>query len=181
MMTRPGVTGAVSIFCRRRPVARRVGAPPGGLAQRGAAIVEMALIAPVFLLLLIGVLEMSMLFYANLTMQYAVREGARYAVTGQNNLDPNATDQQRYQAIVAEIKDSSMGLYDKVAPVISVNKVSYGSASAYTPGMFGAPGDIMVIQLDCTWNLSTPLLSAFFKDGKYHFSVAATVRNEIYS
>lgn len=149
--------------------------------RRGAAIIEMALVAPVFFLLLIGVLEMSMLFYANLTMQYAVREGARYAVTGQANLDPNASDQQRYAAIVAKIEDSSMGLYAKVAPVISVNKVTYGAASAYTPGMFGASGDILVLQLDCTWKLATPLLSAFFTGGQYHFSVAATVRNKIYS
>lgn len=158
------------------PAPRRRRRPCGGLHQRGTTIVEFAIIAPVFLLLMIGVIELSMVYFANLTMQHAVREGARYAVTGQNNLDPNASNQQRYQAVIQKIKDSSMGMYDKVAPVISVNNVS-GSNS----GMFGNPGDIVVISLDCNWPLVTPMMAAFFTSGKAHFVVAATMRNESFS
>ena len=38
--------------------------------EGGATVVEMALVMPVFLLLLIGVIELSLMFFANLTMQY---------------------------------------------------------------------------------------------------------------
>ena len=141
--------------------------------QTGATVVEFAIIAPVFLLLMIAVIELSMAYFANLTMQHAVREGARYAVTGQSNLDPNASNQQRYQAVIQKMKDSSMGMYDKVNPVISVNGISTTSAS-----MFGNAGDIVVISVDCSWPFSTPMIAAFFKDGKAHFVVAATMRNE---
>lgn len=139
----------------------------------------MAIVAPVFLLILLALVEFSMMFFATLTMQYAVREGARYAITGQSNLDPNTGSQQRYSAVIQSIRDSSLGMYDKLAPTISVNGKSY-AGNAYTSGMFGTAGSIIVLQLDCDWIVTTPLLSSFFKDGKYHFAVAATMRNEYF-
>lgn len=153
--------------------------------QGGAAVVEFALVASMFLALVLSVVELGQLFFVNLTMQHAVREGARYAVTGRANLDPHAGSQQRYQAVLKAIRDSAMGYYDKVSPVIvvSVNEASpssYAGPDAYNPGMFGGPGDIVVLRLDCTWPLLTPIWQALFQDGKYAFSVAATMRNENY-
>ena len=139
----------------------------------------MAIIAPVFLLVLLALVEFSLMFFTTLTMQYAVREGARYAITGQSNLDPATGNQQRYAAVIASMRDNSLSLYDTVAPVISVNGTSY-SGSTYSNGMFGAPGSIIVLQLDCVWVVTTPLLSSFFTDGKYRFAVAATMRNEYF-
>lgn len=147
--------------------------------QSGATIVEMAFVAPVFLLILLALVELSMMFFATLTMQYAVREGARYAITGQSNLDPSAASQQRYAAVIEKIRDSSLGFYEKLGPVVSVNGTSY-SSSTYSSGMFGTAGSIIVLQLDCDWTVTTPLLSRFFTNGKYHFVVAATMRNEYF-
>lgn len=147
--------------------------------QRGATVVEMAIIAPVFLLILLSLIELSMMFFATLTMQYAVREGARYAITGQSNLDPATSNQQRYLAVIANIKSNSLGMYDQLAPVISVNGTSY-NASTYSNGMFGAPGAIIVLQLDCYWTVTTPFLSTVFTNRKYHFAVGATMRNEYF-
>lgn len=152
--------------------------------QRGVSTVEFALIAPVLLLLLCAALDLGISMWVNLTMQYAVREGARYAVTGQDNLDPNSSDQQRYLAIIQEIRISSMGLYNMVDPsyTITINgqAQSYSTQSSYSTGMFGNPGDIIVLQLNCSWPLLTPLLRPFFPGGIYAFSVAATMRNEGY-
>lgn len=147
--------------------------------QSGATLVEMAIVAPVFLLVLLALVELSLMFFTTLTMQYAVREGARYAVTGQTNLDPATGSQQRYAAVIAKMKDSSLGMYDKVNSTISVNGTSY-STSNYSNGMFGAAGTIIVLQLDCSWKITTPLLGQFFTDGKYKFAVAATMRNEYF-
>ena len=156
--------------------------------QRGSAMVEFALIAPVLFFLLFTIMELGLLFWVNLTMQYAVREGARYAITGQSNLDPATVNQQRYLAVIQRIKDSSMGMYAKVNPSISVNGVSM-APSAYANTMFGAPGDIVVLQLDCTWPVVTPAwrLMTLLNPGstanssvQYNFSVAATMRNEAF-
>jgi Flp pilus assembly protein TadG len=147
--------------------------------QSGATIVEMAIITPVFILVLLAIVEFSMMFFAQLTMQYAVREGARYAITGQSNLDPNAGNQQRYAAVVQKIKDSSMGVCGKAGPAISVNGKSYAAAS-YSNGMFGAPGTLIVLQVDCDWKFTTPLIAKFFTNSNYHYAVAATMRNEFF-
>jgi Flp pilus assembly protein TadG len=147
--------------------------------QSGTTIVELALVMPVFLLIFLGLMEFGIMFFSNLSMQYAVREGARYAVTGQSNLDPKSSNQQRYAAVIESIRANSMGMYDKVSPVISVNGKTY-NASQYSNGMFGAPGDIIVLQLDCDWTLVTPMLAPLFANGKYHYQVAATMRNEYF-
>ncbi|RNF30517.1 pilus assembly protein TadE [Massilia aurea] len=146
--------------------------------QSGATLVEMALIAPVFLLVLVAIIELSMMFFATLTMQYAVREGARFAITGRNS-ESATGNQQRYANIIAKIKDNSLGMYERTDPQISVNGTKY-STTSFSNGMFGAPGDIVVIQLDCGWPVTTPLLSSFFTKGVYQFTVAATMRNEIF-
>ncbi len=153
--------------------------------NRGATALEFALLAPVYFLLILGVVECGIMFWVNLTMQYAVREGARYAITGQSNLDPNASNQQRYLAVIEAIKDNSIGLFDQVHPVVatSINGGplrTYGDSTQYTSGMFGGPGDIVMLQLNCFWPLTTPLVAPYFMAGNYNFSVAATMRNEAY-
>lgn len=153
--------------------------------QSGTTVVEMAFVAPVVLLIMLALVELSLMFFTTLTMQYAVREGARYAITGQRNLDPNAANQQRSAAVIASIRSNSLGMYERlgqtpsVGPEISVNGVKYAPA-AYSSGMFGQAGAIIVLQLDCYWIVTTPLLSQFFADGRYHFTVGATMRNEIF-
>lgn len=147
--------------------------------ESGATVVEMAIIAPVFLLILLALIEFSMMFFATLTMQYAVREGARFAVTGQSSLD--TTPSQRYTAIIQNMKNNSLGFYDKLGTVISVNGTSYSTSASYSNGMFGKAGDTVVLQLDCDWVVATPMLAVFFTNGKYHFKVAATMRNEAFS
>ncbi|TXI86152.1 MAG: pilus assembly protein [Cupriavidus sp.] len=147
---------------------------------RGASAVEFALVAPLFFLLLFSVVDFSAMMWANLTMQHAVREGARYAVTGQTGLDPDQASPQRYRAVLEKIHDSSLGVFDMSGAQVTtwVN----GSSQPSGAGMFGAAGDIVVIQVDCNWPLLTPLVAAFFTStgGKYRFSVAATMRNEAF-
>jgi Flp pilus assembly protein TadG len=148
---------------------------------RGSYVIEFALIAPILFFCLFTILELGILFWVNLTMQYAVREGARYAITGRNDLDPNTANQQRYLAVIQKIENSSMGLYAKVSPVITVNNgPSYSTPSMYTSTMFGGPGEVIVLKIDCIWPIIDPLLKPFFTGGQYNFSVAATMLNEAY-
>jgi Flp pilus assembly protein TadG len=149
--------------------------------QSGSAVVEMALVAPIVLLLMFAILEFSIVFFTTLSMQYAVREGARYGITGRSDKDPAASNQERFRAIRQVMIDSSAGMYATVSPVITVNNTTYATESAYSATMFGGPDDIVVIRLDCTWKLLTPLIGTLFKDGKLTFSVAATMKNESYN
>ena len=66
---------------RRRPM-------PGGGSQAGQAMVEFALVAPMFFVLLFGVIEGARFIYHYQTVQGATREGARYAIVHGSNATP---------------------------------------------------------------------------------------------
>jgi len=71
-------------------------------------------------------------------------------------------------------------MYDSVSPVYTINGTTYDSTSAYGSNMFGGPEEIVVLRVDCTWKLATPLIAALFPDGQYKFTVATTMRNEAF-
>ncbi|WP_316157577.1 TadE/TadG family type IV pilus assembly protein [Cupriavidus sp. BIC8F] len=155
------------------------------LCETGASAVEFALVAPLFFLLIFSIVDFGMMMFANLTMQHAVREGARYAITGQSNLDPSAGAKQRYLAVEEKIRSSSLGIYKMSGATIStliIPPVGSGIAQASGAGMYGSAGELVEIHVDCSWPLLTPVVAAFFKStgGKYNFRVAATMRNEAF-
>ena len=55
--------------------------------ERGQALVEMALVLPLFFLLLFGVIEMGRVGYAYITVSNAAREGGRVATIGGTDLE----------------------------------------------------------------------------------------------
>jgi Flp pilus assembly protein TadG len=154
------------------------------ISQKGQTLVEFALVLPLLFLLLFGIVDLGIMFYVNLTMQYAVYQGTRYAVTGQSDL---GTD--RRSALIAKIKNSSFGLYDKNThtpkdPEISVitpSKVTFTNYTGTpTTGNPGKPNDIIIVSLTYTWPLLTPMLKPFFPGGNYTFTVKATMKNETF-
>ncbi|MGE5589961.1 MAG: TadE/TadG family type IV pilus assembly protein [Bacillota bacterium] len=67
-----------------------------GRDQRGQSVVEFALVVPILLLLVLGIMEFGRAYSTNLSLQNAVREGARLAVTG-------STDAQ----VVQRVRDAA--------------------------------------------------------------------------
>jgi len=49
------------------------------LSARGQTLVEFALVAPIFVILIAGIIDFAMAMDRRITVQHAVREGARYA------------------------------------------------------------------------------------------------------
>lgn len=149
--------------------------------QKGNAIIEFALGATLFITLMVTICELGLMFWATLSMQHAVREGARYAVTGLTDMDPSPTNPTRYNAVMAKIKEQSLGLYDTLSPTVQVNTISSSGVLQPVSGQsFGNPGEIVVITIDCHWPFVTPFLKPFFTGGRYDFSVSATMRNEMF-
>ena len=141
--------------------------------MRGGTLVEFALVAPLAILLIMAALELAVLFWVNLSLQHAVREGARYAVTGQGGA-------LRGQLALQQIVDQSMGLYPLVQPVLSINRVDApADPSQIAPGMLGAGGELLVLQIDGAWPVASPLLQPWL-GAVYRFRVAATMRNEAF-
>jgi len=153
---------------------------------KGQTTVEFALAALLFFGLLFSIIDLGILFYVNLTMQNAVREGTRYAVTGRHDLDPGGGTDRR-KALIQKIKVQSMGLYDKNLnpqkdPTVKVIDTSK-TFNNYTSGTLqldnpGNADETIVVSLTYAWPLITPILKPFFKDGKYTFTVRSTMKNE---
>lgn len=95
--------------------------------KRGQTIVEFALMLPVFLVMLYGIIEFARYMQAYLTVQHAAREGARYAVTGRS-LTGNPAD--RPQSIVAVTRRAAAGLL-----ITPSNDTPAYEANASVPGL----------------------------------------------
>ena len=147
--------------------------------QRGIAAVEFGLVALLFFTILLSIFDWSYLFFANLSMQHAVREGARYAVVGRSDLAPDATPGDRCAAVREKIRQQSWGLYDRgesttVFKTIDAagNVVTLGSGSCY-----GA-NQLIIVEVTSHIAAFTPFVRRFFTNGEYDFTVAATMKNE---
>ena len=93
--------------------------------QRGQGLVEFTLIVPLFLLLLLSMLDFGYAFYTKLTLEYATREGARVGAalangggdmgcgTGQS---PNAADVDKYVMAAVQRVLQSAGIRIDVNP-----------------------------------------------------------------
>lgn len=150
--------------------------------RKGQTIVEFALAAVILFSLLFAIIDLALMFFVNLTMQHAVREGARYAITGQSDLGAD-----RRAALIAKIREQSMGMYDKNLhvpkdPSVSIIKPSGVTFTNYsgtpTTGDPGQSDEVIVISLTYKWSLVTPLMKPFFPGGAYTFTVKTTMKNE---
>lgn len=162
--------------------------------QSGAALVEFALIVVLFFTILFAIIEFGYIFWGNLSMQHAVREGARYAVVTSpysfplpTPQDPTTQIEKRCNALKVATDQNSMGFYDKVSPVFTFKTIDAAGNVINIGSGCGAAQQIVVIDVDCSLQLITPfnqlialLGSDIFANGNYHFSVSATMRNEAF-
>ncbi|MFP3852712.1 MAG: TadE/TadG family type IV pilus assembly protein [Anaerolineales bacterium] len=89
--------------------------PPGGkgVAARGQAVVEFAVVLPVLLLLLIGSVNMGLMINAQMELTQAAWEGAR---AGATLVDPTSGDSEIYGAV-----DSALNSLDPSRLVIDID------------------------------------------------------------
>jgi Flp pilus assembly protein TadG len=119
--------------------------PSRGDRRKGQALVEFALIVPVFLMIAFATIDFGMAFNASLTISNAAREGARAGVT-----TPTATAiQNRVRAVAGSMNDSKL--------TIGVScKTAAGAACA--GGMAGAvSGTTVVVTVSYSYPMITPI------------------------
>ena len=106
--------------------------------QDGAAAIEFAILGPVLLLLLLGIMQVGMLFEADAGLCRAVEEGARYAT-----IFPTPTDSQ----ITSKITAKRFGLKSAyiTGPTIS-HGVSSGANYADISMTYAAPVNFVFFQ-----------------------------------
>jgi Flp pilus assembly protein TadG len=112
--------------------------PGGGDRDRGATAVEFALLLPVLLLLVFGLIDFGRALNAQITLTQAAREGARLAALG-----------GQLSAVVSRTQTAATGLSSSQVSVTVTACPSGGSAG-------GSPADATV-QASYPFSFVTPL------------------------
>jgi hypothetical protein len=115
---------------------------------RGQALVEFAIILPVFFLVVAGMFDFGMGIYSDLTLVNAAREGARLGV-----IDPGNTS-----AIENRVREMSSNLDgSKLTVTVACERPSGGTFTACTSPMW-LPGDATKVTVDYRYSVFFPVL-----------------------
>lgn len=146
----------------RRHVARR---------SRGQSLVEFALILPLFLMFVAACLDLGRVFYANISLNNAAREGALQAAAKNATFIQNAPCDPVNNNIVCRVQLESKGSSIAIA----------SSDITRTCSIVGCPraaGSTATVTIRGTFRLVTPLLSAVFGGQTLNLSSSATAQIE---
>ena len=128
-------------------------ARPAGHRQRtrGQAMVEFALVFPVFILLVFGMIDFGFGLYSRMTVITAAREGARVAVVQ----PPEARVQPGYGALISgAVTSASHGL----VVTTTATCVRTGGSCNFTAAANSTKGDYVVVVVHHTYQTHFPLL-----------------------
>lgn len=110
--------------------------------QQGAALIEMALVLPIFLLLVFGTLELGMAYFKWARTNEAARDAARYLIVNNALTDLAALDCPDGDPLPDVVCSSStcsevLNVIHRVAPFVAANQVSvrYGCSQTGNPAL----------------------------------------------
>lgn len=110
--------------------------------QKGQALVEFAIVLPILLLLVMGILQFGMMLNSYLTIENAAREGARTGIIGSSD---------------SEIQN----LIISTSPNLDPAKLKV----TITPsGAVRKPGDTLTVKVTYNYELIVPIISNLFND-----------------
>ena len=159
--------------------------------RRGSAVVQFALVAPMFFALLFAIIETALMFFASQVLETITQNSARMILTGQAQ-SANYTQAQFASYVCSQVP----ALFS--CPNIYIDVESYSSFSSininrqidangnfinnmqYSPG---GPGDIVVVRLFYQWPIFVTGLGYNIANmaGSYRLLVAtAAFQNEPY-
>ncbi len=159
--------------------------------RKGNAMIEFALIAPVFFLLLMGIVENGVIYFAGSTLQYATDNAARYVRTGQAQAN-NLTQAQFRARICADITpflSCGTNLQVDMQAYTGYSSANFSSptlaSGAVDPTLnnyqTGTACNVVLLRTFYTWQIITPMLSHFLSNmttGNHLVTATAAFRNE---
>ena len=115
---------------------------------RGQALVEFAIILPVFFLVVAGMFDFGLGIYSDLTLVNAAREGARLGVIDPGN---TAAVEQRVREMAGNLDGSKLNV------TVTCERPSGGVFTACTNPMW-LPGDATKVTVDYDYTVFFPVL-----------------------
>jgi Flp pilus assembly protein TadG len=145
--------------------------------ESGQAMVEVAIGLFLLLVLTMAAIDFGYMFSTKVTLQNAVRQAGRYAMTGRCITGSDGScSKTRYNSIVATLQDYSLGFLNSnnTGDVTFVCTDKGGGC----PNQAGGPGDQVTISVAYPYGFLSPLLAAFFPSHAYTVRVSAAFTNE---
>jgi Flp pilus assembly protein TadG len=145
--------------------------------EKGATMVEAAIVTPLLLVLTFSVIDFASMFYVYLALENGVSQATRYAVTGGQLDDPNnpGSKLSRVDSIKATMRSATPTL--TIADgAFSFSHLAVGG-STWLAGT-GGPNEIEKLTINYTWDVMTPVLRPFFPGGKVQLTVDSSMKNE---
>jgi Flp pilus assembly protein TadG len=118
--------------------------------ERGAALVELTIVLPFMLILLMGIIELGLLFYNQQVLTNSSREGARSGIA---RLDVNGDGTFDESDIFAVVDNYWNDRLITFGPAPVVNKVATGEEGLY--------GVNLTVRVDCDYTFLVPGLLGF--------------------
>mgnify|MGYP000090983611 CR=1 FL=1 len=171
-----------------RAVARRLG--DALQCQRGVAQIEFALVAVPFMLLLVGTLEIAVMFFTDSVIEGATKDAARQIRTGQvqESADPETAFRTKLCAELFNVIDcnkvvfnvQTFASFSAVSMPIEVDEDGEVVNMGFVPGGSSA---VTVVRSIYRWNFITPLISQVLPAGLGGHMIISTVafQNEPYN
>jgi len=172
---------------------RRIAARWRKEGASGNALVEFAMIAPIFFLLMFSIMEIGIIFFAQSTLQHATEIVARLIRTGQ--VQGQSLTQTQVRQIIcnnaAPLIPCNGNLYVDVRAFTNFGGVVFtppldgnGNVSGMNTFQPGVACNVVLVRSFYTWPVFTPVLTPFLKNmagNKHLIYSASTFRNEPYS
>ncbi len=119
-------------------------------SERGAAVVEFAIILPFLMLLLMGIIEFGLLFYNQQVLTNASREGARSGIARFDENSDGLFDESDIFEVIDKYWNDRLITF-ATAPV--VNKTADGEEGTY--------GVVLTVTVGCVYTFLVPELLGF--------------------
>ncbi len=152
--------------------------------DKGTTAVEFALVLPLFLFLVFSIEEFGRYFFAEHTLQFATREGARLACVGGTLMGANGQPLSRESSVILKIQQC-------LSPAINPGQVSiniYPVTSTYgnpqnwnNTDNSGTGGQYMRVTTQYTFTFLIPQIGALFPGGVELMQAQCTYRNELFN
>ncbi|MBM3517272.1 MAG: pilus assembly protein [Alphaproteobacteria bacterium] len=160
----------------------------GDGGRAGAVAIEAALIIPVFVGLLIALVEIIMMFVTGIILEGAAADAARQIRTGeaQGSPDPLATFQTRLCDSLFRLVDCGDLVFDVRNfggfTTIVVEPVPDEEGNLADPGFsLGDSGEVVIVRMSYRWNFATPCVGYLVSDNDTNSRLllsTAVFRNE---
>ncbi len=159
-----------------------------GSDTRGATVVEVALIAPVFFFMVIGIVEYSIYYFRTSHLKHVLYEASRILQTGevQAASDPQAHFRTAYCEDAGWLADCSEIHFD-VRSYATLAEIDWPEATFDEEGLPenfvfdpGGPDELTVLRVATPYRFFTPMMAEIFQpDGNAAIIVGYTVaKNE---